>query len=48
MKLVRYADLRDLRELLSGMTFPEYMHHNEPGHGRGPAVRLGRGFRARG
>lgn len=35
MKLVRYADRPDLREIryerLSRATFPEYMHHNEPG-----------------
>ena len=35
MKLVRYADREDLLairfELLAGATFPEYMHHNEPG-----------------
>ena len=35
MKLVRYADRPDLLELryetLSRATFPEYMHHNEPG-----------------
>lgn len=35
MKLVRYADRPDLRERrfeeLSGVTFPEFMHHNEPG-----------------
>ncbi len=35
MKLVRYADRHDLREVryerLSRVTFPEYMHHNEPG-----------------
>jgi GNAT superfamily N-acetyltransferase len=35
MKLVRYADRPDLRERrydeLSRRTFPEYMHHNEPG-----------------
>jgi GNAT superfamily N-acetyltransferase len=35
MKLVRYADRPDLRErryeTLSLRTFPEYMHHNEPG-----------------
>jgi len=35
MKLVRYADRADLRERrygeLSRPTFPEYMHHNEPG-----------------
>lgn len=36
MKLVRYADRADLRELryerLSAVTFPEYMHHNTPGN----------------
>ena len=36
MKLVRYADRPDLLEIrferLSGVTFPEYMHHNEPGN----------------
>lgn len=36
MNLVRYADRADLREirheLLSAVTFPEYMHHNEPGN----------------
>ena len=35
MKLVRYADREDLLdrryETLSIRTFPEYMHHNEPG-----------------
>ena len=35
MRLVRYADRDDLRdrryETLSLRTFPEYMHHNEPG-----------------
>jgi GNAT superfamily N-acetyltransferase len=35
MKLVRYADRPDLRErryeTLSIRTFPEYMHHNDPG-----------------
>lgn len=35
MKLVRYADRPDLRAIrydtLSRRTFPEYMHHNEPG-----------------
>ena len=35
MRLVRYADRPDLRERryeeLSRRTFPEYMHHNEPG-----------------
>ena len=33
MKLVRYADRRDLLERrdLSEQTFPEFMHHNEPG-----------------
>ena len=35
MKLVRYADRPDLRERryeeLSGVTFPEYMHHNDMG-----------------
>ena len=35
MKLVRYADRPDLRELrsetLSRRTFPEYMHHNQSG-----------------
>ena len=33
MKLVRYADRRDLieRRDLSEQTFPEFMHHNEPG-----------------
>ncbi len=35
MKLVRYADRPDLREIrgerLSGRTFPEYMHHNQSG-----------------
>jgi GNAT superfamily N-acetyltransferase len=35
VKLVRYADRADLRDLryerLSRTTFPEYMHHNEPG-----------------
>jgi GNAT superfamily N-acetyltransferase len=35
MRLVRYADRPDLREIryerLSAATFPEYMHHNEPG-----------------
>lgn len=35
MKRVRYADRPDLLELryerLSRQTFPEYMHHNEPG-----------------
>ncbi|MGH3072885.1 MAG: GNAT family N-acetyltransferase [Gaiellaceae bacterium] len=36
MKLVRYADRPDLREIryerLSAVTFPEYMHHNTPGN----------------
>ena len=36
MTLVRYADRPDLRARrfaeLSGVTFPEYMHHNEPGN----------------
>ncbi len=36
MKLVRYADRPDLREIryetLSRQTFPEFMHHNEPGN----------------
>ena len=36
MRLVRFADRPDLREIrhetLSGPTFPEYMHHNEPGN----------------
>jgi hypothetical protein len=36
LTLVRYADRPDLRERrfaeLSGATFPEYMHHNEPGN----------------
>jgi GNAT superfamily N-acetyltransferase len=36
VKLVRYADRPDLRARrgaeLSGLTFPEYMHHNEPGN----------------
>ena len=36
MKLVRYADRDDLREIryerLSAVTFPEYMHHNTPGN----------------
>jgi GNAT superfamily N-acetyltransferase len=36
MKLVRYADRADLMEtrfeLLSQVTFPEYMHNNEPGN----------------
>ena len=36
MKLVRYADRPDLRARrhpeLSELTFPEYMHHNEPGN----------------
>ena len=36
MKLVRYADRPDLRARrhaeLSARTFPEYMHHNEPGN----------------
>ena len=35
MKLVRYADRPDLLERrfeeLSGATFPDFMHHNEPG-----------------
>ncbi|HVM18262.1 MAG TPA: hypothetical protein VM290_11830 [Gaiellaceae bacterium] len=35
MRLVRYADRPDLRGRrvaeLAGITFPEYMHHNEPG-----------------
>ena len=35
MKVVRYADRPDLRERryeeLSARTFPEFMHHNEPG-----------------
>ena len=35
MKLVRYVDRPDLRERrfdeLSGVTFPVFMHHNEPG-----------------
>lgn len=33
MKLVRYADRRDLLERrdLSEQTFPEFMHHSEPG-----------------
>jgi len=35
MNLVRYADRPDLREIryetLSRRSFPEYMHHNEPG-----------------
>ena len=35
MRLVRYADRSDLRAIrfdtLSRRTFPEYMHHNEPG-----------------
>jgi GNAT superfamily N-acetyltransferase len=33
MRLVRYADERDLlaRRNLSEQTFPEFMHHNEPG-----------------
>jgi len=35
MNLVRYADRPDLRairlETLSARTFPEFMHHNEPG-----------------
>jgi GNAT superfamily N-acetyltransferase len=35
VKLVRYADRPDLRERryeeLSARTFPEFMHHNEPG-----------------
>ena len=35
MKLVRYADEPELRairfETLAKQTFPEYMHHNEPG-----------------
>jgi hypothetical protein len=35
MELVRYADRADLheirRETLARVTFPEYMHHNEPG-----------------
>lgn len=35
MRLVRYADRPDLleirNELLSHRTFPEYMHHNDPG-----------------
>ena len=35
MELVRYADRPDLRgirlETLSRQTFPEFMHHNEPG-----------------
>jgi hypothetical protein len=35
VRLVRYADRPDLRARrhaeLSGATFPEYMHHNEPG-----------------
>jgi GNAT superfamily N-acetyltransferase len=35
VKLVRYADRPDLRAIrfdkLSRRTFPEYMHHNEPG-----------------
>jgi hypothetical protein len=36
MTLVRYADRPDLRARrfaeLSGVTFPQYMHHNEPGN----------------
>lgn len=36
MKLARSADRPDLREIryerLSGVTFPEYMHHNTPGN----------------
>jgi hypothetical protein len=36
VKLVRYADCPDLLERrhtdLSAVTFPEYMHHNEPGN----------------
>ena len=36
MRLVRYADRPDLRARrhaeLSAVTFPEYMHHNEPGN----------------
>lgn len=36
MRLVRYADRPELRARrhaeLSGVTFPEYMHHNEPGN----------------
>jgi GNAT superfamily N-acetyltransferase len=36
VNLVRYADRPDLRARrfaeLSGVTFPEYMHHNEPGN----------------
>jgi GNAT superfamily N-acetyltransferase len=36
VSLVRYADRPDLRARrhaeLSGKTFPEYMHHNEPGN----------------
>lgn len=36
MKLVRYADRPDLRarrhDELSGVTFPEYMHHNASGN----------------
>jgi GNAT superfamily N-acetyltransferase len=36
LTLVRYADRPDLRARrfaeLSGATFPEYMHHNEPGN----------------
>jgi GNAT superfamily N-acetyltransferase len=36
VKLVRYADRPDLRARrgaeLSGLTFPEFMHHNEPGN----------------
>ncbi len=35
MKIVRYADRPDLREIryehISRRTFPEYMHHNAPG-----------------
>jgi GNAT superfamily N-acetyltransferase len=36
MTIVRYVDRPDLRARrwaeLSGLTFPEYMHHNEPGN----------------
>jgi GNAT superfamily N-acetyltransferase len=50
MNLVRYADRRDLldRRDLSEQTFPEFMHHNEPGgrwwsllYDRFPAFQLG-------
>jgi len=41
MKLVSYADRPDLRARrhaeLSGVTFPPYMHENEPGNSTGVA-----------